>query len=173
MNKETEIRCARILAKRFAETLVFWISDPRIDDFDDAVEEDKRDIADVIAGVPQTKSVSKRYSQLFLYVHYGLRSYTKSVEVLSASDGVECCWEASFTENFKTQSNLSSDFDSLRQLIEFAITRDMVKANSPITLANRAEEMLNRQLVDDLQETAELRQKGENFVIYLLSKIVA
>jgi len=174
LNEESEKRCALILAKRLAERLVFAISDFKTGHSDESLEEDKRDIADVIAGVPApSQSVCKRYQNLFAHVHNRLRSYTKSIEVINASEGVECLWEGAFTDNFKTLSNLSPNMDSLRQLADYAITRDMLKTSSQQGHASSAINMLNEQLVSDLQASPELKLKAQNFTIYLLLKLVA
>ena len=53
-----------------------------------------------------------------------MRSYAKSFAILNKSDGVECSWEVSFTENFKIESNLSADFNSLRELDDYAFTKN-------------------------------------------------
>jgi len=61
-------------------------------------------------------SLATCYNSLFSIVRIGLRSYAKSVELLASSGGVECSWETSFSANFLTESKLSADFDSLRQI---------------------------------------------------------
>lgn len=45
---------------------------------------------------------------------------------MTKSSGVECSWEARFTENFKIESNLTSDFNSLRELDDYAFTQNML-----------------------------------------------
>lgn len=105
------------------------------------------DIADVMAGKAGGLSLATCYNSIFMIVRGGLSSYSKSVELLSSSAGVECSWETSYQPNFLTESKLSVDFDSLRQVDKQVISRDMLVTPSTASLANRAEQMLNEQLM--------------------------
>lgn len=87
--------------------------------------------------------------------------------MLNISDGTECVWEVSFTENFKVESNLSSNLDSMRELVDYAITVDKLKIRSRDSLASKAQHLLNERLVSSFQETEELQAQSKEFIHYL------
>lgn len=93
--------------------------------------------------------------------------------MLNISDGTECAWEVSFTENFKVESNLSSNLDSMRELVDYAITVDKLKIRSRESLASKAQHLLNEKLVSSFQETEELQAQSKEFIHYLFSKLIA
>lgn len=113
LNAEEKLKAAKILGKRFAEKLAFEIFDPTLDTV--AINSDKKeaDIADVMANA-NTFSLQNCYNKLFMILRVGLRNYANSVELLASSEGVECSWENTFSQNFLNESNLTSSFDSLR-----------------------------------------------------------
>ena len=169
-----ELKCAQILAKRFAEKLLFTIFDPTIDTKSGVEEDESQDIADVIAnGVIMTQdSLKTCYDSVYRSVEEGIRSYSKSVEIFNACNGIECLWEVSFSENFKIQSNLTTDFNCLRQLADYAFTKSMVAITSTESLADRCEEFLNHKLIQNFQKTEELQAKSENFLKYLIESVI-
>lgn len=72
----------------------------------------------------------------------GLKSYARSIDIFNKSNNVECSWEVSFTENFKIESNLTSDFKSLRSLQDYAFNRSMLNLKSFGSMAFQALQML-------------------------------
>ena len=60
-----------------------------------------------------------------MYVRTGLSSYAKSLELLACNGGIDCSWEVAYSANFLTETKLTADFESLRQLEKPAITRDI------------------------------------------------
>ena len=110
--------------------------------------DDERDIADVIANEP-TFSLAPCYNSVCGQIEDGLRSYAKSTQILNVCNGLECSWEVSFSENFKVESNLTSDFKSLRQLKDYAISLKMLDTETESSMAKRAGEMLNKRLLED------------------------
>ena len=79
-----------------------------------------------------------------------------------------------YTTNFKTASNLSADFDSLRSLINSAITRNMVVTTSAANLAAKAQNMINESLLKEFQNgPAELKQQSSDFHVYLIDKVIS
>ena len=118
----SEQKCAKLLTKRLAEKLLFSITDLEDDQTEDA--DDTRDIADVMAGVPSSSAgLTKFYNSAFRAVEVGLNGLAKSFEIAQKCNGAEFAWEVSFSENFKVESNLSADFNSLRQLGDYAFTK--------------------------------------------------
>jgi len=83
-----------------------------VDTVNGAVVEDG-DIADVMAG-QQSFSLQTCYNQVFMYVRSGLTSFAKSLELLACNGGIECQWEVAYSQNFLTESKLTSEFESLR-----------------------------------------------------------
>ena len=55
----------------------------------------------------------------------------------------------SYSDNFKIESNLSKDFNSLRQLKDYAITKNMLNTSSAASMAKKALNMLNKTLLSD------------------------
>lgn len=144
------MKAAQILAKRFSEKLLFDIFNPSIDTIGKPEEEDMRDIADIIAGVPaNTGSLTHCYSHVFGEIQEGLRSYSKTIEIIKASDGVECIWEAKFSENFKIESKLSKEFESLRKLEDQAVNLSMLESKNMVLLVSKAEQMLNENILQE------------------------
>lgn len=119
--------------------MLFKVFDPTITAESDsgAVEEETKDIAEVIAqGQDQLSPlVTNFYFTMFGQVAEGLTGYAKSIEIMNKSNGVECAWEVSFTENFKIESNLSSDFKSLRKLDDYVFTKSVLQIKSASTMA--------------------------------------
>ena len=108
-----------------------------------------------------------------MYVRTGLSSYAKSLELLACNGGIDCSWEVAYSANFLTETKLTADFESLRQLEKPAITRDMLQVISAGSLAKRAEELLNDKLMREFMTSMEKRESGEQYLAYLLQKIVA
>ena len=77
----------------------------------------------------------------------GLKSYARSIEIFSKSNHVECACEVSFTENFKIESNLTSDFSSLRKLDDYAYSRSILNLKSAGSMANQALDMLQSRIL--------------------------
>ena len=127
------LKCSVVLAKRFAEILLFRIFDPTINLHGDVEEE--KDIADVMADGQSSSKVRNFYNTMFGTVSEGLKGYAKSIEIFNKSNYVECAWNASFTDNFKIESNLSSDFKSLRQLDDHVFTRSILVLKSASSMA--------------------------------------
>ena len=69
--------------------------------------------------------------------------------IFSVSNGIECSWQVSYSDNFKIESNLTKDFNSLRQLKDYAITKNMLNTSSAASMAKKALDMLNKTLLSD------------------------
>lgn len=129
---------------RFAEKLLFTMTDLELDPRDSSDDADEtRDIADVIAEkATESHPFNKQYAYGFISVQEGIKAYSKALEVLAVSNGVECMWEAVYSNSFMTQSKLSSDFASLRELEDHAITRQHLSLPSPEKLASSTMQLL-------------------------------
>ena len=55
----------------------------------------------------------------------------------------------SYSDNFKIESNLTKDFNSLRQLKDYAITKNMLNTSSAASMAKKALAMLDKTVSSD------------------------